>query len=552
MKGKKYIIFIVIIVAILALLLVRGFWKQGSGEAQRGNSAVVQLGEDVSSKTAAESVQDVLEQIDESSQETSEEEATSEAEEASSEEVEYDTETLTVSTDKPSKAPEKSSVSVNVTKPTTTPTPESSQQPTTTPTPESSQQPTTTPEPDSGQDTTTPSEPDSTPEESEPSEEPKLELVQEGEYDLRVIPDKYNTGCSNEENMLKINSAVTVGGVEYSLGDNGNTVVIDLYYGNQDILDEVVIKNVDFSGKKFTIRHLPESTKKFTFENCKFDEFAAPIGTDLVECYFYNCSFIRFYGGNSSFYKCAFGGSVSDGMNPFHDIHVYDSYFSDFDHDNPSDVHTDAIQIYGREGVNADNISFQNCRIEIPYIKGGKNTTINACFMLQLEYSSGKNLLFENCIINGGGYSVYSRSVESGLTLKDVIFRNVLVGSGKLYGDIYPDKEESGVYDFKTTDSLYVASVWKDAADKVHLSVTNDTKQDRYLVVETQNGRQEFLIPSKQTVEESKNASFSDLPIDVEVVLNDADTAWVICYDKLDEDENQIRFVNWGDEPVYR
>ncbi|MBR6628086.1 MAG: hypothetical protein IKL04_08975 [Lachnospiraceae bacterium] len=403
-----------------------------------------------------------------------------------------------------------------------------------------------------------PSVPETTPEVSIPSEAPQKELVRQGEYDQRVIPDKFNTGCKNVGSLMKINEAMVVDGVEYSMGDNGNTVVIDLQYRNQSIADDVVIRNVDFSGKKFAIRHSPQTAKRFTFENCKFDEANTTVGRDLTSVIFKSCSFIRFYGSNSTFYNCSFGGSVTDGMNPFSDVHVYNSYFSNFDHDNPSGTHSDAIQIYGKEGIDAENISFHNCRVEIPIIDGGRNNHINACFMVQLEYSNAKNISFENCIISGGGYSIYAWEKNKGWSLQNVKFSNVVIGNSRKFGNIYPSVAGGVTFDrVRDADTIFVASVWKDGAGKVHLSTTNNTDRDRHLVVETEGGRQEFYLPCKKTQEQNYRSShgrapyFNELSIDVEVVPDAVNPGWVICYDKCAGAEKQIRFVNWTGGDVY-
>ena len=127
------------------------------------------------------------------------------------------------------------------------------------------------------------------------------------------------------------------------------------------------------------------------------------------------------------------------------------------------------------------------------------------------------------------------------------------MGRGRLYGSIYPYVADGVTFDnVYDTEQLYVSSVWKDSSGKIHLSVSNDTAEDRTLLVVTENGTQEIFIPCKATAEVAGAEEYYDLPIDIEVVTADADSNWVVCYDGEETAENQIRFVNWSGETVYR
>ena len=64
---------------------------------------------------------------------------------------------------------------------------------------------------------------------------------------------------------------------------------------------------------------------------------------------------------------------------------------------------------------------------------------MNACIMLQLEYSGAESIKFEDCILNGGGYSIYAHSISKKYPLKNIEFKNIQVGGAKTYGSIYPD-----------------------------------------------------------------------------------------------------------------
>lgn len=386
---------------------------------------------------------------------------------------------------------------------------------------------------------------------------PKGELVEPGDYDINIIPDKFNTGCYDTSVLEKINSACVVEGVEYRMGDNGNTVVIDLYYGrnNAEMAEEVVIRNKDFSDKKLAIRNAFKTERKHViyFENCVFGHVAVDYSQYMADFYFENCGIEHFTGSDSVFDKCFFGGSGYDGMNPFQNVTVKNCYFAGYPQYNEQGKHSDAMQIFGKADIDAENILFQNCRIEIPILDRNSSRTINACFMVQLEYSNARNFLFEDCIINGGGYSIYAHAVKGDWTMNNIVFRNISIGGGRLFGNLYPDIDENIVFDnLYDTEKLYVASVWKDSLGRIHLSVSNDTAEDRTLLVVTENGTQTFMIPSKATSVAAGAKEYYDLAIDMEIVPADAESSWVVCYDGEETEENQIRYVNWSGENVFR
>ena len=421
-----------------------------------------------------------------------------------------------------------------------TPSPTEAPTPTATPLPTATPEPTVAPLPTS-------------------SPEPVYELISEGYYDENVIPDMYNTGCSDVTVLEKINSACVVDGVEYKLGDNGNRVVIDLYYSNTNkgFTDEVIIRNKDFSDKVFSVyrANMRESQMKIVFENCAFDQIFFDYTQDMVDFYFINCSVRYFSGSEATFDKCFFGGSCYDGMNPLRNVTVRDSYFAGYPQSNDMGKHSDAMHVFGKTDIDAENILFQNCRIEMPMIKERKGSTgyINACLMVALEYSNARNLLFEDCILNGGGYSLYALDSDGKWKLENIVFRNISLGSGHLYGDIYPKVADGVLFDnLYDTEKLYVASVWKSSEGKIHLSVSNDTAEDKTLLIVTENGRQEIAIPSKATSEAAGAMEYYDLAIDMEIVPEDTESGWVVCYDGEEVAENQIRYVNWSGEDVCR
>lgn len=386
--------------------------------------------------------------------------------------------------------------------------------------------------------------------------ETQLEEITEGYYDTNIIPDKYNTGCNENTVFTVVNDATTVDGIEFILGNNGAAVYLDFYYHNKNHESEITFENYDFSEKDFVIKNMSTLGMQLNFINCKFTNCSIDLALDgdTSSYYFENCTFERFYGGGATFERCKFGGGYADGMNPFYDITVKNCYFGGFSQTNDVSAHTDAIQIFGYEGLDVENLTFSNCRIEIPAIEmEGQTTLINAPIMVQLEFSNADSILFENCIINGGGYSIYARNVMEGGTLTNLTFRNIHIGAGHLFDDIYPDVEESAVFEnVVDTETLYVASVWKDENNNTHLSVSNDTATDRNLVVVTDSGTETYTIESKTTAEANGATTTEELPFDIDIILSDTNTEYVVCYDSSEAAENQIRFVNWGENPVYR
>ena len=54
-------------------------------------------------------------------------------------------------------------------------------------------------------------------------------------------------------------------------------------------------------------------------------------------------------------------------------------------------------------------MSFDHCCFEVPYnTPAGSNAYVNACFMLSPEYSYVSEVTVLDCIMNGGGYTIYA------------------------------------------------------------------------------------------------------------------------------------------------
>lgn len=380
-------------------------------------------------------------------------------------------------------------------------------------------------------------------------------LITETKYDKMIIPDKYNTGAKGE--LKKVGLGDMVEGIQLKADGSGKKNAFDFAYRNKEISGRIEIRDYDFSD--FEVAFYNEGKVErdivLVFVNCSFSGFSKAAGESSVLCEFENCSFQHFAGSNASFNQCHFGYSYLDGMNPYNDVTVRNSYFS-----NMSDVleqgirkHTDGTQIFGKNDIWAENIEYYNCRFELPPIDmGDENAYINACIMLQLEYSSGRNMKFDECILNGGGYSMYAHYVKGDYSLSNVLFSNITVGCAKKYGSLYPDISDGVEFsEVSETESLYVSSVWKED-DGVHISVSNDTNQERVLKVYTDKGCFDFSIPACPRGKELVAFSdFEDLPFDLDCVILD-DCSYVVCFDVTPgEITKQIRFVNWSGKDVY-
>ena len=361
--------------------------------------------------------------------------------------------------------------------------------------------------------------------------------------DRIFIPDRYNCGAWG--NFTKVLASDTINGIV--LAENGGINSFDFFNRNTDISGEIYFSGYDFSDYIVEVYNSDLIDRDITlvFENCKFFIFRSLSAYPRVKLVFKNCTFNSFYGSCADFTYCKFGGYYRDGLVPYHDISVKYCYFSNFSSQDEAGAgyHSDGTQIYGKEGILAENIKYEYCRFEVPWIPG--TNAINACIMLQLEFSSGKNISFSNCMCNGGGYSIYALSKDKGFEYyRNVSISDIWVGQSRKFGSIYPTVAEgveiSNIYDI---DFIYVGSVWK-ANGKTHISVTNDTLQDRLLVVYADGVRYEYIIPASRGGKDSYFDRFEDYPIDLDICI-DADCQYVVCFDSTTGTDIQIRFVTW-------
>lgn len=376
------------------------------------------------------------------------------------------------------------------------------------------------------------------------------EQIKETEADIHVVPDMYNCGAKGDMVVAELGQAFDTMYFKNSAGKN----IIDFTYNNSKVSGTVVFENVDFS--QYPICVVNESGVKreikMVFNNCIFKSFSTGVQASNISYVFNNCTINSFYGSNATFTRCLFGKSFNDALTPFQEINVYDSYFCDMASSDPAGagVHTDGTQMYGHKNAKVKNVLFSNCRFEIPAVKFSSNSaSINACVMIQLEYSDAENIQIKNCKMNGGGYTIYAHTKSDSISLSDIHFENVEIGVAHLYNDIYPHVSNGVSFNkVEETNALYVGSVWTEN-EKTNISVTNDTNRERTMLVYADGEEYEFTIPACPGGGNLYD-SFKEFPFDVCISIPKK-CGYIVCFDVTDTDKKQIRFVNWSEAEVY-
>ncbi|SFB19124.1 hypothetical protein SAMN05216249_11252 [Acetitomaculum ruminis DSM 5522] len=375
--------------------------------------------------------------------------------------------------------------------------------------------------------------------------------VNETLSDQYIVPDKYSTGVKGT--LTVVNKGTVCNGVPIYV--SGNIGLFNPKY--VDIPDTVTISGYDFeSFKEFTVLKCAyDKNKTVIFENCKFSRFRTAIVQDKVKFIFKNCTFQNFYGSNAELKNCYLGGVMRDCTNPFQNV-TYDScMFADICKPLESGVlHSDGCQIYANKDAAAINIHFKNCRFEMPRFRFSNTesqNTVNTCIGLMLEYNTGDDITWERCVVNGGGYSIYL-SGKHGCTFTNASLKDIRVGCSHEYGILYRDSTGGAEYvNVRDTDSLYVGSVWKDK-DGIHMSVTNDTNEERKLMVYTNKGWRKYNVAACKTCNQLTidKYSYKDMPFDIDITIPE-DIDFLVCYDTTSDITKQIRFVNMGDSEVF-
>ena len=351
----------------------------------------------------------------------------------------------------------------------------------------------------------------------------------------REIPDRFNTGVDADMELTEITGEGIYGGIQYKIGAGGQ-LALDLVYSNRQAGREIQIRDMDFSGYSLLMvneNKIGEETV-VTFSNCKLDAVVTGREDAQIRYVFEDCTLRSFQGSNATFTRCRLGGSSGDAVNPYRNVTLRDCYIADLAHPGSEEkVHSDGVQIFGYPSLPAENISFDNCRFEIPAIPGG-SSYVNACLMIAPEKSGARGIYFTNCILNGGGYAIYTL-VKDGFALEDVTLCNISVGEGARYGTFYHRNVTDGVImeNIHGTETLYVGSTFLDDRGQIHFSVTNDTAVERKLLIVTP--KQTLLLPVKACPayeERTEDMTFEDFPFDIDVTVPGAQ--WAVCYDITD------------------
>lgn len=400
--------------------------------------------------------------------------------------------------------------------------------------------------------------------------------------DTGVIPDLYNTGATEPEGGFTVISTAeipcTINGEQTTLSGEvaGNQFKINLKYKNSGLDGTIVIENVDLSEYSFVVYSmdaLKENNRNisFVFNNCKMRGVTGGRSSiDEISFVFNNCSFLSAYGSDMTFNHCRFGGGINDRLNLFVNCFLNDCYIYNPTSELASegDIHVDGIQIYGNNTdstIKTENIHFDNCRFEMPALRypNAPKTYVNACIMLQTEFSDGDNISFENCYVNGGGFSIYAHGTK-GTKLSNVSFKNLHFGCAAKYGRLYPDKPETDQVEWnedtwEDASSIYVGTVQRDQEkNETYICVSNDTNQKRYFRAYTSSGRfYDYSIEACPTWKEfnEKKMAFEEFPFDRLYTIPEY-CDWVVVYEMLPTANatlatmNQVRVKNWTDNSV--
>lgn len=265
--------------------------------------------------------------------------------------------------------------------------------------------------------------------------------IEENEFDEKVIPDKYSTGCTGSLTR----AGGTQNGESYTVDKAtfkgmGTFRKLEFYYG-PGITESATISDIDFSDMPLQYYHGDMNQNPdivITFENCKFNS----IKIGGVKTIFENCTFESVFASDAEFYNCYIGGSVNDGIRAMNNVLFKDCYVADISKKvettgTPGAYHTDGVQLYGNQsgqtgvkGKLSSNLHFENCRFEVPPLPFSSNSaSVNACIMIQLEFSDADDISFRDCTINGGGYSIYAHKCKLSESITNVELVNIRVCS---------------------------------------------------------------------------------------------------------------------------
>ncbi len=370
--------------------------------------------------------------------------------------------------------------------------------------------------------------------------------------DTFVIPDKYNTGNLKGVPLTKfVQGETTIDGV--TTGVSGDTLVVNFLWSGNRHTNVRTIENMDFTNypslRFYNGGEQIEGDVIFIFRNCKFNSVGVGWNMwDNVKFYFYDSEFKSFGSSNAEFHRCYFGGGPGDTMNPFKNVAVYNSFFTNNTPLFSDGTHMDGIHTFGSNNSEAataiiHNLHYYDSRIETPYFltkkENGEFSTgyVNASIMFAPEYNDANDVIYENMWVNGGGYTIYGGSATNQVT--NITMKDIHVGYGHIYGIFYPNrKPENGVVNQINVahyDKLIAGSVWKEDG-KTHVSISNETLIERQLTCKTNHNTYTRTISAhpRITKENASEFTYATLPYDLDTVFDD-DATYIQCYDTTAE-----------------
>lgn len=405
-------------------------------------------------------------------------------------------------------------------------------------------------------------------------------LVEQNIYDTSPIPDQYNTGC-DESKLMKAKDWLASNDTGLIWRDDNkdpstiHDIMLDFRSAVKNITEDnadILIENVDFTDYVGLRTMMPNAFDKdfpvrITFKNCKMYSFASPNPFDDdadIKFIFEDCTAYRISADKAEIIRCRLGGatqfrtenlvgwrtltdgastgiyySISSPISAKGNMIVKDCYIYDtVDDTNDLGVSKDG-KAYGIQIYQTNNITIDNCRVEIPRIP--------------FEYSNGlpwaalytnkanTDIVIRNSIFNGGGDN-YTQ-VEEGTYISITGCKT----PAKYYNGIHWRVPTEGEWDWSTIDRIYVTSINKKGSGiKIH--ATNETGSDRQLRILTNLGETYITIPKFVQGDDIKDdPSFTATNIDYEVSIPAEGVEWIVCYDN----DEQIRFVNYTDKDVY-
>lgn len=376
--------------------------------------------------------------------------------------------------------------------------------------------------------------------------------------DQTVIPDKLNTGIQQGTVLKTLPDSDYIGKISDEEGGKGKKPLFlsvkekECYningYANTDCASRVIIENYNFEDARLYVTNDQQIKDPVVviFRNCKLGAIRSLPGSNFWIVLDHCQTEGGIYASNLIICNSYLHSYNHDAINPIYNVLVKDSYIADlFRGPSHFGVHIDGVQIFGNQyGGISENIIFDNVRFSVPQITyEGSGDYVNAAISTGLEFSEGRNFLFQNIIIDSGGrwFPIYNTGGNP------VLFKNIQVGHGhrRIF---YPEYFNSGavVKETELSLGLYVSSVWKDEENRTHFLCSNNTNINKTLTVKTDQQQYNFSIKRHPTPAElSENPTyrayrFEDLPYDVEFII-DEDISQAVFYDG----SRQIRSVQF-------